>query len=194
MLVLDVDDPDVIIPDAIARPLVFSSFLMLITTTIAAVRGEMGLAMVAFFVFVTSVVHWRKPRFSSWRRPLDYLAVLTALGYGSYLAATRARSLEWAMVWFGGLAAIAVIFVCNETLYYLQLQRKPTGGEIIISDVESVARTHPKPCCGLQPVAPGSVERRHVFRRVTWVHLLCVHVLANALALVMVLRGLQPRT
>ena len=32
-----------------------------------------------------------------------------------------------------------------------------------------------------------------IYRRVTWVHLLCVHVLANALALLLLFFGLRPR-
>ena len=189
------DDPYVVIPDDIARPLVASSFLMLITAVVAAMHHEYGLVVVTSAVFLTSIIHWRKPRFSGWRRPADYLAVLVALGFGSILAATRARSVEWTCVWFGGLATVGVIFVCNETSYYLQLQRKPTGGDVsVVEDSVASLADSIKPCCGLLPVEKGSAQRRWVFHRVTWVHLLCVHVLANALALMMVLRGLRPRT
>ena len=188
------DDPDVIIPDEIARPLLVSSFLMLVTAVLSALHGEYGLCIVLTFVFITSIVHWHKPRFSGWRRPADYLAVVVALSFGSYLALTRARSSDWTWVWFCGLALIGVIFVWNETMYYMQLQRKPTGGDLsLVEDSVASLASRVQPCCGVKPVAEGSDERRWVFRRVTWVHLGCVHVLANALALVMVLRGLQPR-
>ena len=196
MIVIHVpsDDPDVIIPDEIARPLVVSSFLMLITAVSAALHAEYGLTVVSSGLFVTSIVHWIKPRFSGWRRPADYLAVVTALGYGSFLAATRARTTEWTCVWFSGLGVVGVIFVWNETMYYMALQRKPTGGDVLaVEDSVASFASRVQPCCGVKPVAEGSDERRWVFHRVMWVHLLCVHVLANALALLMVLRGLSPR-
>ena len=189
------EDPDVIIPDEIARPLVASSFLLLVTAGAGIARHEFGLAAVSSLVCITSIVHWRRPRFSSWRRPADYFAVLLALGYGSLLAATRARNAAWVSIWFGGLAVIGLLFVWNETYYYLRLQRKPTGGEMAVVE-DTVARLSMQvpPCCAIVPVAPSNVaERQCVFRRVAWVHLACVHVLANALALLMVLHGLLPR-
>ena len=187
-------DPDVIIPDDIARPLVASSFLLLITAVVSIIRQEYGLAAATAALCVTSVCHWYRPRFSGWRRPADYLAVATVLTYGSVLTITRARSGAWIGVWFGGLACVGVIFVWNESMYYLQLQRKPTGGDIESSNAKSCA-AHARHYCAASPVAPGDQSgRRAVFRRVAWVHLSCVHVLANALALVIVTQGLNPRS
>ena len=73
------DADDVIIPDDIARPLVYSSWLLFATSVAAGLRGEAGLSLVTFLVFVTSILHWSSPRFSSWRRYADYFAVVFAI-------------------------------------------------------------------------------------------------------------------
>ena len=76
-------DPDVIFPDRIARPLLFSSNLMLVTAVIAATRSVWPLCASATAVWVTSLLHWSAPRFSSWRRYLDYAAVASMVVVGS---------------------------------------------------------------------------------------------------------------
>jgi hypothetical protein len=106
------DDPDVIIPDDIAGILLISAQLLLLVAVLAACFGRYGLAGVVFAVYLTSLLHWQKPRFSSIARKLDYLAVLAALAYGSYVATTVAYTYE--LVWFIGFGVAAVIFLINE--------------------------------------------------------------------------------
>lgn len=204
---------DVIIPDEIARPLVVSSHLMLATALLSVLRAEYGIAVTCVLVWVTSILHWRAPRYSSPRRYIDYIAVLVSVAYGSFLACTRVRrcgtsamrrmsekvfiacftccpdhdsgsdccSRDWTVIWFGGLAGILFIFACNETAFYLQVSRSPTGNETLL--------TLSNPKC-LPPTSPGSNARLNVYRRAVWVHLLCIHLLTNLLAAALVVWGL----
>ena len=109
--------PDVIIPDALARPLLVSSNLMLVTATLALARRIRSftwpLAAAAFFVWVTSLLHWHAPRFSSWRRKVDYVAVCAFICVGTWLAIAHARSAGWTAFYFVGLAVIGIIFTCT---------------------------------------------------------------------------------
>ena len=186
-MIISIDDgPDVIIPDKIARPLLVSSNLMVITAIIALTRGVWPLALAAMLVWITSLMHWHAPRFSSWRRYADYAAVACMIAVGSWVAIVQTRSSVWTITYFAGLSLIGVLFLCNETIYYYQLQRTPLGGQMRYQVSEAPVVT-----C-LTPTPPGSAARRWAYCRAAWVHLLCVHVLASALANVMLLYGLCP--
>ena len=85
-----IEDPDAVFPDVHARPLVVSSQLLLISRAaafdVAAKRGVMigfGVGAALLFLYITSVCHWHKPRFSSVARILDYAAVVTAVTVGA---------------------------------------------------------------------------------------------------------------
>ena len=191
-------DPDVIIPDSIARPLLVSSNLMLVVATLAlALRSQWPLAAAAVFVWVTSLLHWYSPRFSSWRRILDYMAVCTYVGVGTWLALRYARSTSWTAFYFSGLALIGIIFTANETLYYLQLQRTPVGGRFTsVQGSDASDARPPLSAAGrlvrrFAPPLKAAEARRWAYRRTVWVHLFCVHVLASVLACLMVAFGLQ---
>jgi hypothetical protein len=116
------DDPDVVIPDRIARYLLLSSNLLLTTAIVAACYGRYGLFAVIFALYLTSIWHWHRPRFSSWARKFDYIAVLTALSYGSYVATTV--GIKYELVWFCGLGLVAMIFISNEVSHKSVLSRK----------------------------------------------------------------------
>ena len=198
------DDPDVIIPDRLALPLLVSSHLLLVTSIVSIVYGRYVLSAVVFFVYVTSVLHWREPRFSSWFRILDYIAVATSVGYGCYVATTLQRPYE--LAWFIGLSCVvAPIFITNETFYYIQVMKDPTGKNTIHLDNDQSTKDHTDtvssasitiedgevPCCSYQPTKPFTEHREWVYKRTMLVHLICVHVFANALALTLVIGSAQ---
>jgi hypothetical protein len=112
-------DPDVIIPDEIAFPLVLSSHLLLVTAAVSLsyaiiFRWDIlyGTFATAFVLYITSVAHWSRPRFSSMIRICDYFAVFLALAYGSFVACTL--SMTYILVWFIGIGIVGVIFATNE--------------------------------------------------------------------------------
>ena len=182
-----IEDPDAVFPDVHARPLVVSSQLLLISSAaafyVANKRGVMigfGVGAALLFLYITSVCHWHKPRFSSVARILDYAAVVTAVTVGS-AAAVTATTPAWIAVWFVGLALIAAIFAVNETLYYVQVMKTPAGGEGLATDG----------LWGFLPTKPNTPERDAVYRRTATVHMLLIHVLANALALALIIGGLR---
>ena len=106
------DDSDIVIPDRIALPLVFSSHLLLVTSIVSIRYKDYGIFAVTLFLYFTSVFYWHKPRFSRKARILDYFAVFVAIAYGSYYASTL--SSKYTIIWFCGLIFIGIIFVTNE--------------------------------------------------------------------------------
>ena len=185
-----IEDPDAVFPDVHARPLVVSSQLLLISSAaafyVAAKREVMigfGVGAALLFLYVTSVCHWHRPRFSSVARLLDYAAVAIAIAVGS-AAAVTATTPAWIAIWFTGLALIAAIFAVNETLFYVQVMKTPAGDD-------SSAGTAAEGLWGFLPTKPNTPERDWVYRRTSTIHLLLIHVLANALALALILGGLR---
>ena len=117
-LVYEDDDPDVVIPENIARPLVLSAHLLLVVAIVAAVYHFWILFSVGIFVYITSILHWRHPRFSTIERKLDFLAVATNIVYGSIFAMSL-NGIEYKIVWFIGLFVIGIIFITNEVILFL---------------------------------------------------------------------------
>jgi hypothetical protein len=179
------DESDAIMyPYVIARPLLFSAQLMLVTACVGLWRHEYVAAVISVFLWLTSLLHWSAPRFSSWARTVDLFAVACAFAWSSYLAVARTRNPVWEEVWFVGFACVAVLFTWNETIYYLKVQRAPVVG---------VDLAFANACCNLAHAPLGSPERNAEYHRNMWMHLICVHVLSNGLVLVLLLDGLEPR-
>ena len=174
------EDSDVVIPDHLCWPLLISSHLLLVTAIVSAVYGFWILFGVNMFVYITSILHWRAPRFSTIERKLDYIAVMTNIVYGTIFALS-CRTLAYIIIWFVGLFVIGVFFASNETTFYVQVMKSPTGSDINELVME---REGEQSCC--PATKPNTEEREWVYTRTVWIHLLCVHVLGNALALVII--------
>jgi uncharacterized membrane protein len=123
------DDPDAVIPERFTTPLVVSSHLLLVTAIVALYFQFWILFAVNIFVYLTSVCHWRRPRFSTIERKLDYIAVAANIIYGTVFSLSLKTPL-YKVVWFLGLLLIGVIFAINETLFYWQTMRSPLGEEL----------------------------------------------------------------
>lgn len=190
------EDDEAIVPEGFQSPLVLSSQLLLVTSIVAlvyAIKYDWSLLYGVFatvlFLYVTSVWHWSKPRFSSLARKVDYFAVFSALVYGSFLATTLPE--EYILIWFVGLAGIAVCFCVNEYLYYLQVS-KSISGESTSSD-NSNSNSKDGAISSSWATLPNTPEREFVYKRTVFVHLMCVHVLANSLALALIIGGEKTR-
>jgi hypothetical protein len=120
-------------------------------------------------VWLTSIFHWWKPRFSTFVRRLDFAAVQLAVGYGSYFATEM--PVDYTACWFAGIGVVAVIFVWNETMYYLRMGKRPSG-----DDADSVWATR-----------PGTPQRETALWTTAIVHDICVHIIANSLCIVLLI-------
>lgn len=114
------EDPDVIIPEEYCFPLLISSHLLLVTAVVAACYRFWILFGANVFLYITSILHWRKPRFSTIERKLDYLAVITNIVYGTIFSMSL-NTLEYKLVWFFGLFIIGIFFCINEVYMTVQL-------------------------------------------------------------------------
>jgi|Dee2metaT_26_FD_contig_111_792_length_756_multi_3_in_0_out_0_1 hypothetical protein len=173
------DDDDVIIPDHLSKWLVLSAQLLLVSAIFAFVYGFTIMGCLLLAVYITSIWHWRAPRFSSWARLFDYGAVAAAVVYASYLSTTLGE--VYTVTWFAGLGCIASLFATNEYAYYVQVGRDPSGGEG--TEGKEGASNN---LLGLPYAARNTKEREGVFRRTVIVHVIAVHVAANALALTII--------
>lgn len=199
---LNEDDPDLIIPTRYSRYLVASASLFMVTALVAITyatryqwREMYPVFCLSIFLFVTSVWHWHRPRFSTMIRRIDYIAVLSNLIYASYVATTLNK--EYMMIWFIGIGVCGAIFATNEFCYYIQVMRSVNGSLSTLTHTEhSKAEQeiqHQRQCCILERTQPNSPERECVYIRTVFVHLTCVHVFASALALTLIIGGEETR-
>ena len=91
---------------------------------------------------------------------------------------------------------IGVIFVTNEMLYYIQVMKTPTGDDVILTDpVMDIEEQHEYAsmkriyCIEIKKTQPGTIERHWVFQRTAIVHMICVHIFANTLILILLIGG-----
>jgi hypothetical protein len=181
------DDADVIIPDEISRVLVISAHLFVIMAILCFVYGQYVLGALSIMLYLTSIWHWHKPRFSSYARRLDYLAVLAVVAYASYFATTEAAL--YIIIWFSGFAVLSVTFVINEYRYYCQAMKTPSGkdAERGFTDGNNFLRNDEDEEFGcFTPTRPNTVERDYVYRRTVYTHCVGVHCLGFSLACVII--------
>ncbi|KAJ1460551.1 hypothetical protein M885DRAFT_585327 [Pelagophyceae sp. CCMP2097] len=180
-------DANVILPDAVAARLVWTSQALLCLVAYAAAAGYGGLAASTLVLHGTSVRHWRKPRYGSLARCADLAAVAANVFYATVLACTRAKSRAWTLAWLLGVAGIAGVFAANEAVFALRLRapaHKRDAGD---------ARPRGARTAAAWAAAPGTPQRGRVYRRNAMIHGGCMHVLASALGCAMVSKGLRPR-
>lgn len=173
-------DAEVIVPDAVARPLVWSSQLFLGVSIACAVRGFWDLSACLLTVWFTSTNFWRAPRFSSWRRPADWIAVTVTFVYASVLAKTSVIAEAWTNLWFAGLAFLILCFTVNESLLNYRLGTLKPGA---FWHSFWSAR-------GITITEVGTFERHKAFQANVWRHFCCVHVWGAVLAFILILAGL----
>jgi hypothetical protein len=166
-----------------------------------------GIFAVLFVVYITSVWHWHNPRFSSIARKADYIAVFSAIVFGSYVATTLTLTLI--LVWFIGLTIVGLIFAINEYIYYTEMKKSINGNDLL--GLGSICQTDNSPNANEEfiDLEKGLVDsntdtntnsndlsieqKTRIYTRATWVHLICVHVLANSLALTLIIAGEETR-
>jgi hypothetical protein len=156
---------DYVFPPELARPLVWSSAAPAIPITISLGRAADDARAVTFSILgciliATSVVHWRSPRWSSARRGVDYSAVLACLAYGTYLSTTVPS--RFGQIWWYGMSFVAIMFVFNESAFYLELRNVPNVPEAVD--------------------AKAFWTRRRVYERTVRVHFFCVHLVSSLVA------------
>lgn len=186
-------DEALIAPQRLSRYLVLSAHLLLVTASVAlyyAVKfgwQEMyGSSSLSFLLYMTSVAHWRNPRFDSMVRAADIFAVVASVAFASYVASTLGSNIQ--TLWFTGIGVIACIFAANEYKYYCAISRGVQGAEFAGGGDKPVL---PLPLLGpmFAPTLSGSQERENVYRINVFVHLFCVHGCTNALAIAVMVLG-----
>ena len=193
-----IDDPDEIIPPRFSWPLVVSPLLFLVLAVVALVYAERldwltlyPIVGLSFILFITSVWHWHRPRFSTRIRRIDYTVVLANVGYASWFSTTLPP--KFTEVWFAGLGVVAVIFCSNEYCYYQQVMRNLDGSTSHLKPAVPEYSPATENSQWLTPTMPNTEERNRVYRRTVFVHCIGVHCLAAALALAIITGGARER-
>ena len=190
------DDPDVVIPDNISQILVYSAHLFAVVAVLSYVYGQLTLGILSTLLYITSVWHWHKPRFSSIARRADYCAVVSVLVYGSYVAFNFDN--EYTVIWFAGIGLIATIFITNEYCYYVQVMKGVTGtstfdnydleGHIVVDTMltktDDPSKQHNS--IWIAPTYPNTYERDYVYWRTVITHTIGVHIFGFLLACVII--------
>ena len=122
-------EDNVIIPANLARPIVYTSQIMLLTALLSALDGMWLFCILCIILWFTSTNFWRDPRLG-YRRTLDYMTVLTVLVYATIVALHL--PLKYTMGWFIFLGAIAVIFGLNEARYWMNPEKSNADYKSIV--------------------------------------------------------------
>ena len=190
---------DFIIPPKYSWPLMGSACLFLATSILSLVYSIQyewppfyPVVCLSFILFVTSVLHWYRPRFSSIIRKVDIFAVFSNVAYASYFSTILGAKYEG--IWFGGLGAVIFFFISNEYAYFLQtgvlIDGASSTSVTINIDMENAMEDPQNSKC-LKKTSPNTPERDFVYIRTMVVHLLGVHFLAAALAITLVVGASQ---
>jgi len=193
------EDPDEIIPPRFSRPLVFSAALFLVLAALSLAYAQIydwpalyPVCPLATLLFITSVWHWHRPRFSTRIRRIDYLAVALNVAYASYIAITLSR--KYMTMWFVGLSIIAIVFCFNELAYYWQCMRNVDGsGSSLLSGPKHTKEEDEERTTCLPRTKPNTEERNRVYQRTVFVHCVGVHCCASSLALALIIGGERQR-
>ncbi|CAK8988084.1 unnamed protein product [Durusdinium trenchii] len=78
-------EDDLVVPLPYSRRVFASSWLVAITTGLAALHGQMMCCFLCFLVLFGTVNYWRDPR-SGWRRRADFFFANFGIGYHLFLA------------------------------------------------------------------------------------------------------------
>lgn len=165
------DDRDVVLPDRIAMILLCSAQTFLTASIVAAVYKRYGLFSVLFIVYFTSVWHWHRPRYSSFARKADLLAVATAISYASYVASTL--SITYILIWSCGISLVAIIFALNEFIFFMRVLKNFHGPGNAKNNVWATF--------------PNTAERECAYKINAWVHCVGVHCIAAGLSMAIVI-------
>ena len=142
-----------VIPPAMCRPLVYTSWFPLAPACVAMARSARdararGLAALSAALVASSLGHWRGPRWDGPRRYFDLCVVWASVGYGCWLATT----MDWAHArgWWCGMPIAFAAYAANETAFRRELRAWRRDGAT-------------------------RERKRFVYRRTTWTHLVGVH-------------------
>jgi len=142
-----------VIPPAMCRPLVYTSWFPLAPACVAMARSARdararGLAALSAALVASSLGHWRGPRWDGPRRTFDLCVVWVSVGYGCWLATT----MDWAHArgWWCGMPIAFAAYAANETAFRRELRAWRRDGAT-------------------------RERKRFVYRRTTWTHLVGVH-------------------
>ena len=197
------DDNDVVIPDRISFKLVLSAHLLLANAVYASILHFWGLFIVLVCVYITSILYWYRPRFSAYARKADFAAVAATIFYGAYFVSRLSR-LYW-ITFIVGLCIIGIIFITNELLYYIQVMKSPLGNDLDDKEEQDQCSTNilmeegielqitnndeENKCLSVKKTLPFTAERNWVYNRTVIVHMICVHIFANILILILLIGG-----
>jgi hypothetical protein len=168
---------DDVIPHRITKKTTFlSSWLLLVSACIGYIYSFYVVASLLVIVWLTSIIHWWSPHFSTIIRRCDFLAVFATLIYGTYFT-VRYVSQPYVLAWIISLSIIAVVFVGNESLYFIRTSRAQSGAEADYGPWGF----------GEWATAAGTQAREDALWLTAVTHSLCVHVFANALCIIILI-------
>jgi hypothetical protein len=188
---------DLLCPQTICKPLLFTSHLFLLITATAFYYEFYLLGTLIACMYITSLLHWKYPKKISCFRYLDIFTVCAAFSCATYTAFLFTT--EIAMIWTSAVLMIILIFIGNAVLDYYQID-KPNAKLVemfkenpsykyVPENTHFSQKTLFKRIFHLQPTYPETDVRHFAFRRSIFIHMICVHVIPTILAVSLLIKG-----
>jgi hypothetical protein len=188
---------DLVCPQEICRPLLFTAHLFLMVTMTAFYYELYILGTLVTCMYVTSLLHWRYPKKKSYFRYIDIFAVCSCFTYSSYVALLYTT--EIVIIWSSVVLMVIIAYSGNSVLNYYQIDKPNTIIMEMFKEVPSYKyvpeNTHFsqknlfKRIFHLQPTYPETDDRHFAFRRSICIHMICVHVIPTFLAISLLIKG-----
>ena len=103
-------------PQYISRIAFYTIPLLFITSIFAYIYNYKVLSILLFFIFITSIIHWKKLKQNSIIRFLDIFLVIVLIISSFYYIKENKR-----IFWIQIIIIIFFIYAINQILYYYQL-------------------------------------------------------------------------
>ena len=175
MRYLQHEDRDILIPQHISKQALYSAQFILMDAILAFVLKYYGTGFLLSFVYVTTLLHWRKVYRVSVIKTLDILFASMTLLNMTWVDKYR-FSKELIPVWDITFASILSLFVLNEVLFYYQVVK--------YKKEDQIQEQSPRRKFGffsLKTSKPNTEYREYCYQRNVYMHMICIHIIPTTL-------------
>lgn len=160
---------NILIPQYVTQWGVLTSFIVLAFSFIAYKLKYNLLCFATLCLFITSVIHWHKMTLFGPIKILDVLCATISLGLITFYYINFLK-IEYRKIWYCTVSVMILIYLINWVITYFQIMKS----ESFNNDYKCQTEYN---YFSLDYTKPYTEAREQSYYYVTWVHLLCVHLM-----------------
>ena len=170
------EDTDLIIPQHISRMALYSAcFCLFPNCFLTYIFGYERMAAVFGALYISTVLHWYKPKRHGTMRTIDMCLAICTLYRLTFIERFRLHTF-YQPYWMYTFYTVIIAYLCNEYVYYMQIKRVRSG------DIEpSVVITEYTqwPMRLLNYTQPNTKERENAYYISMYTHIFFIHLLPS---------------